>query len=104
MKDFRIIQTQPLTHVLPYEAQEYRKVWYLPRPVWRTLKDFATLSTFQWPVAIRFQTPREARYYIENLLMMRVREQAERAQREEEQAQRQQLPRVIETLKVPVTA
>ena len=71
MNDFRILQTKPLTHALPYKVEERCRVWYSPWPVWRTLQDrYQLLSIFQ-AAPMRFQTTSEARLYIEQNLAAR---------------------------------
>ena len=102
MNNFRIVQTQTLTQVLPYEIEEYRRVWFLPWPVWRKLKDLTLTRGFGCTVAMRFQTPREARLHIEHLQVIRAQQQVEQIKFEDERCQRQHLPRVVEVLKVPV--
>ena len=102
MNNFRIIQTQTLTQVLPYEVEEYCRVWFLPWPVWCKLRDLTLTRSFGCAGAMRFQTPREARLYIEHLQVIRAQQQAEQIKFEDERYQRQRLPRVVEVLKVPV--
>ena len=105
MRDFRIIQTKPLTHMLPYQVEERRRVWYLPWPVWRSLKERAGErgSAFRANPR-RFQSPIEARQCIERRQTKRVRQQAVQDLQQEEQRERRQLPRVVEVLHAPVAA
>lgn len=101
MNNFRIIQTQAFSadNPLPYEVEEYRKVWYLPWMVWRPLREqFVPPFTFRSAI-MRFQTPREAKLHIEQLLVIRGRQQAEQKIRIDEQAQSQLLPRVVEVFR-----
>lgn len=103
MNEFRIIQTQPLTkaYVLPYEVQEYRRVWYLPWPKWCPLKERSGCDAYGESKK-RFQNLTEARLYIEQRLAARAVREQEQAQRQEEQRQQVQLPRVIEVFDTPM--
>ena len=68
MNEFRIIQTQALTNVLPYEIEECQRVWYWPRPLWQPVQErvFGRGSYRMSPR--RFQTPNEAQVFTEKLL------------------------------------
>ena len=101
MNEFRIIQTQALTNVLPYEIEECQRVWYWPRPLWQPVQErvFGRGSHRMSPR--RFQTPNEAQVFTEQLLELRAIRQTERNQQEEGRRQRRELPRVIQVLSLP---
>jgi hypothetical protein len=101
MNEFRIIQTQSLSSVLPYEVQECKRVWYSLRPVWRPLLEKVFVRGRYRTSPRRFQTPQEAQLFTEQLLTLRAQRNAEQAQLQEEQRQRCQLPRVIQVLSLP---
>ena len=102
MNAFRIIQTQALTNVLPYEMEEHRRVWYWPRPLWRPVQERVFKCGNYRMLPRRFQTPNEAQLFTEQLLVLRAVRQAERDQQQAEQRQRRELPRVIQVLSMPV--
>jgi hypothetical protein len=96
MNEFRIIQTQPLTEALPFIIQERRQVWYLPWPIWRSIKEW-TAKKNTWSAPRKFQSLDEAHRHIE-------RRQAARAKRHAQQkyyTRQQELPRVIQLVHVP---
>jgi hypothetical protein len=96
MTNFRIVQTQLLSEPLPYEVEKLTRVWYLPRPVWRPVKEqFVQPFTFK-PAVKRFQTPREAGLYIEHFLAVERQQKAAEKLRVEEQLQMQKLPRIVQ--------
>ena len=101
MNEFRIIQTQALTNVLPYEVEEYRQVWYWLRPLWRPVQERSFRRGRYRMAPRRFQTPGEAKLFTEQLLMLRATRQAEQAQQQEERRQRRHLPRVVQVLGLP---
>ena len=101
MNEFRIIQTQALTNVMPYEVEEYRQVWYWPRPLWRSVQERVFKAGNYRMLPRRFQTPNEAQLFTEQLLAVRAVRQAEQDQQQAEQLQRQKLPRVIQVLNPP---
>jgi hypothetical protein len=104
MSEFRIIQTQALSQLLPYEVEERRRVWYLPWPVWRPLKKRAKdYKGSRVLTEQRFRTPQEARIRIEQMMSLRAKQQAKRQAHQQrtaaERRQREQLPRVVEVLR-----
>ena len=101
MNEFRIIQTQALTNVLPYEIEEYRQVWYWLRPLWQPVQERVFKCGNYRMSPRRFQTPNEAQLVAEQLLELRAIRQAERNQQEEGRRQRRELPRVIQVLSLP---
>jgi hypothetical protein len=98
MSEFRIIQSQPDTYPLPYEVEERRRVWYLPWLTWRKMREQVISRYFYKTAVKRFQTPREARHYIEQLLLLRAQRQAEREEAQARQQQQRQFPLVIEVM------
>ena len=101
MNEFRIIQTQALTNVLPYEVEEYRQVWYWLRPLWRPVQERSFRRGKYRMSPRRFQTPGEAQLFTEQLLVLRATKQAGQDQLREEQRQRRKLPRVVQVLGLP---
>jgi hypothetical protein len=104
MNQFRIIQTQPLTHVLPYEIEECHRVWYLPWTLWRPLKERTFIGNGYRMVPRRFQTPQEAQAFAERLLALRANQEAKQQRLLDEQRQRRQLPRVVQVVSQPMSA
>lgn len=104
MNQFRIIQTQPLTNVLPYEVEECHRVWYLPWPVWRSLQERAFTGGGYRMAPRRFQTPQEAQDFAERMMALRTSQEAEQQRLLDEQRQRRQLPRVIQVINLPMSA
>ena len=102
MNAFRIIQTQALTNVLPYEIEECQRVWYWPRPLWQPVQEQIFKRGSYRMAPRRFQTPNEAQLFTKQLLELRAIRQAERDQQEEERRQRRELPRIIQVLSLPV--
>lgn len=102
MSEFRIIQTQPDTHPLPYEIEERRR-WLLPWRTWRKVRGQAISRFFYKTIAIRFQTPRDARHYVEQLRLLRVQRQAERDEELLRQQEQRRFPLVIEVLSASMT-
>lgn len=98
MNEFRIIQTQPLTEMLPFIIQERRKVWYLPWPVWCPIKEWSAKKSTYRAGPRKFQSLEEARRHIERRQIARAKRQA----LQEHYTQQQELPRVIQLLKVPM--
>ncbi len=101
ISEFRIIQTQTLTNVLPYEVEECRRVWYWMRPLWRPVQERSFKRGSYRMSPRRFQTPGEARLFTEQLLVFRATRQAEQDQHQEERRQRRKLPRVVQVLSLP---
>jgi hypothetical protein len=104
MNKFRITQTQPLTHVLPYEVEECHRMWFLPWVVWRPLKEPKFTGRRYRMVPRRFQTPQEAQVFAAHMVALRTSQVAEQARALDERRQRQQLPRVIQVLNLTVPA
>lgn len=98
MNKFRIIQTRPLTDVLPYEVEEYQRVWFIPWKVWRSLQERKFNGRSYRMASRRFQTTKEAQLFTEQLLALRTSQQAEQRRSHEERHQRRQLPRVVQVL------
>ena len=101
MRYFRIIQTRPLTHVLPYEVQERRQLWSLLWPVWRSLKDSSEGYGASRAVPRRFPNTAEARHCIERRQAKWDQQQTLQEQHREELRAERQLPRVVEVLHAP---
>ena len=98
MNKFRIVQTQPLTSVLPYEVEECHRVWFLPWPVWRRVQERNFTGRRFLMTPRRFQTTHEAQLFTEQLLILRASQEAQQALLLEEWQQRRQLPRVVQVL------
>jgi hypothetical protein len=98
MNEFRIIQIQPLTEVLPFIVEERRQVWYLPWPVWRPIKEWSSEKSSYWAAPRKFQSIEEARRHIERRQIARAKRKAQ----QQHYSQKEQLPRVIQLLKVPM--
>jgi hypothetical protein len=104
MNKFRIIQTRPLTNVLPYEVEECHRVWFLPWTVWRSLQERKFTGRSYRMAPRRFQSPQEAQLFTEQMLALRSSQEAEQLRSQEERRQRQQLPRVVQVLHLTVPA
>ena len=104
MNKFRITQTQPLTSVLPYEVEECHRLWFLPWTVWRSLQERTFTGRGYLICPRRFQTPKEAQLFTEQMLALRTSQDTEEVRLLDEQRQRQQLPRVIQVLNLPMPA
>ena len=104
MNKFRIIQTQPLTSVLPYEVEECRRMWFLPWTMWRSLQERTFTGRGYRISPRRFQSLHEAQNFAERILTLRIDQDAEQTRLIEEQRQRQQLPRVIQVISLPMSA
>ncbi len=104
MNEFRIVQTQPLTAVLPYQVEERSRAWYLPWFVWRPLQERVFIGHRYRMAPRRFQTPQQAQDFAESLLALRLSKQAEQEQLREVQRQQQQLPRVVQVLSLATPA
>ncbi|MDO7874084.1 hypothetical protein Q5H93_05015 [Hymenobacter sp. ASUV-10] len=101
MNEFRIVQVEPLTHPLPYAVEERRKVWCSFWSRWQFLKEWTDLP-WRWRVPLlKFQTPALARLHIDQRMARQAEQQLLQEQKKLEKQQRQQLPRVIEVLRVP---
>jgi|GEM_PF-6077831 len=107
MSRFRIIQSQPLTHVLPFEVEECHRVWFLLWPVWRALQERTFTGRRFLTAPHRFQTTQDAQVFIEHLLALRASREAERVRLLDEQRQLRQLrrmPRVVWVVSSPLPA
>ncbi|GAB3852055.1 hypothetical protein GCM10028822_19350 [Hymenobacter terrigena] len=104
MNQFRITQTRPLTNVLPYEVEECHRVWFLPWSVWRPLKERKYTGSSYRMAPRRFQTPQEAQLFTEQMIALRMSQEAEQLRAQDERRQRQQLPRVVQVLQPTVSA
>ena len=104
MNKFRIIQTQPLTSVLPYEVEESHRLWFLPWTVWRSLQEWTFTGRGYLMCLRRFQTPLEAQIFTEQMLALRTSQNTEEVRLLDEQRRRRQLPRVIRVLNLPMLA
>ena len=104
MNKFRIIQTQPLTSVLPYEVEECHRMWFLPWTMWRSLQERTFTGRSYRTSPRRFQSLQEAQASIERMLALRIVQDAEHMRLLDEQRQRQQLPRVIQVISLPMSA
>lgn len=98
MSKFRIVQTKPLTYALPYQVEERCRVWFLPWPVWRSLKEREYSGRKYRLTPRHFQSPEEAQVFTEQVLARRASRLAMKARRLDEQRQLQQLPRVVRVL------
>ena len=104
MNKFRIIQTQPLTSVLPYEVEECHRMWFLPWTMWRSLQERTFTGRGYRISPRRFQSIQEAQAFVERMLALRINQDAEQMRLLDEQRQRQQLPRVIQVISLPMPA
>ena len=104
MSKFRITQTQPLTSVLPYEVEECHRMWLLPWTMWRSLQERTFTGRSYRTSPRRFQSIQEAQAFVERMLALRIDQDAERMRLLDEQRQRQQLPRVIQVISLPMPA
>ena len=95
MQKFRITQTQPLTHVLPYEVEECHRLWYLPWPVWRPLLERNFTGRGFLTAPRRFRTIQEAQLFFEQTMVLRASQEAGQVCPRDEQ---QQVPRVVRVL------
>jgi hypothetical protein len=104
MNKFRITQTQLLTNVLPYEVEECCPMLFLPWSVWRPLQERTFNGRGYRMAPRRFQSPGAAQAFIEHMVTLRTSQKAEQLQLLDEQRQRQQLPRVVQVLSLPMSA
>ena len=104
MNKFRITQTQQLSSVLPYEVEECHRMWFLPWTMWRSLQERIFTGRSYRTSPRRFQSIREAQAFVERMLALRIDQDAEQMRLLDEQRQRQQLPRVIQVISLPMPA
>ena len=102
MNKFRITQTQQLSSVLPYEVEECHRMWFLPWTVWRSLQERTFTGRGYRTSPRRFQSLQEAQAFVERMLALRIDQDAEHMRLLDEQRQRQQLPRVIQVISLPI--
>jgi hypothetical protein len=102
MHEFRIIQTRPLTSILPYEVEQSRQVWYLPWPIWRSMQERVFGRDTHQRAPRRFQTTTEAQHFIEMVMQQYAYKQAEQERGLAEQRQRKHVPRVVQVFSAPV--
>ena len=104
MNKFRITQTHQLTSVLPYEVEECHRMWFLPWTMWRSLQERTFTGRGYRISPRRFQSIQEAQAFVERMLALRINQDAEQMRLLDEQRQRQQLPRVIQVISLPMPA
>ena len=104
MNKFRITQTQQLSSVLPYEVEECHRMWFLPWTMWRSLQERTFTGRSYRTSPRRFQSIQEAQAFVERMLALRIDQDAEQTRLLEEQRQRQQLPRVVQVINLPISA
>ena len=79
-------------------------MWFLPWTMWRSLQERTFTGRGYRISPRRFQSIQEAQAFVERMLALRIDQDAEQMRLLDEQRQRQQLPRVIQVISLPMPA